>query len=166
MRVFCIAAAAVTALSISAPSYAAERDYLTVVRTVDVSQSADKVWKQIGDFCFISKMIDIPCSIESGKGDVGTVRLLNNGAIVEAMVARTPYSYTYSQPVGSRANTDYHGTLAVEAAGKNKSKISYTLVIDRARLPANTNMAEYQKALEDRFQGAIAKAKSIVEGQK
>jgi hypothetical protein len=156
---------AVLALLCAAPTFAAARDYLTVQRTVEVARSADFAWKRLGDFCELGELLDTECKIESGNGGVGTVRRLN-GVTVEALVARTPYSFTYSQVEGARANTDYHGTIAVEPIGKSRSRILYTLVIDRSRLPAGTDLADYQKQLEDRFQGAIVRAKSLLEKQR
>lgn len=146
------------------PAHAEGRDYLAVVRTIDIAHPADNAWKRIGDFCYIGELLDVSCAIESGTGNAGTVRVLN-GAIVEALVGRTTYSYTYSQPEGPRANTDYHGTLAVEPTGSASSRIVYTLVIDRARLPAATDAAEYQRALEQRFDGALARAKALIDSQ-
>lgn len=156
---------AVLALLCAAPAMASARDYLTVQRTVEVARSADVAWKRLGDFCELGELLDTECKIESGNGGVGTVRRLN-GVSVEALVARTPYSFTYSQVEGARANTDYHGTIAVEPIGKNRSRILYTLVIDRSRLPAGTDLADYQKQLEDRFQGVIVRAKTLLENQR
>ncbi len=156
---------AVLALSIATSGLAADRDYLTVEKTIEVARPADAVWKRFGDYCGIGELLDFKCSIEAGKGEVGTLRRLN-GNMVESLVGKTAHSYTYSQLEGPRAGTDYHGTMAVEALGPNRSKLVYTVTIDRGRLPAGTNMAEYQKALEDRFLGVIVRAKSIIEGQR
>ena len=57
----------------------------------------------------------LSCKITTGNGEVGTIRELNNGQITEMMVAKTPFSYTYIQPLNP-ANL-YHGTLAVEPDG-------------------------------------------------
>jgi hypothetical protein len=155
---------ALLALTSAVPASAAGHDYMVVVRTVDVAGSADAAWARLGDFCAIGELLPAECRIESGDGGVGTVRRLN-GVTVEPLIARTPYSYTYSQVEGSRANTDYHGTLAVEPLGNERARIVYTLVIDRSRLPAGTNVIEYQKQLETRFQGVVDRAKVTVEAK-
>ena len=157
--------AALLVLCCTAPTFAAAHDYMTVVRTAEVARSADVAWKRFGDFCAVGELLPAECKVESGNGAAGTVRRLN-GVTVEPLVARTTYSYTYSQIEGSRANTDYHGTLAVEPIGKNRARIVYTLVIDRSRLPAGTDLLGYQKQLEDRFQGVVDRAKSILEAQR
>ena len=145
-----------------APAGADPHDYLVVERAVDVARPAAAVWRTAGDICFIGKMLDISCTVEGGSGGPGSLRRLN-GNILEAIVARTPTSYTYSQLEGPRAGTDYHGTLAVAAAGARRSRLTYTVVIDRERLPASTNAADYQKAIADRFQAALDKARTLVE---
>lgn len=157
-------ALALSAVLGSSAVNAATRDYVVVERTVDVAGSADQVWKKIGDFCFIGKMLDFTCEIEVGSGGIGTVRRLN-GTIVETMVAHSARSYTYSQPEGPRAGTDYHGTLSVDPISRNSSRISYTLIVDQAKLAQDVDRQKYKKAIEDRFQGAIDKAKSLVEGK-
>ena len=141
---------------------ASAQDYLTVQRTVEVERSADAAWARFGDFCAAGELLDLTCTIDSGDGGVGTIRRFN-GVTVEPMVSRTPYSYTYSQIEGGRANTDYHGTLAVEPIGESRSRIIYTLVIDRSRLPAGTDLADYQRTMEDRFQGVVDRAKELLE---
>ena len=154
-----------SALVCASPARASAQDYLTVQRTAEVERSADEAWARIGDFCAAGELLDMTCTIDSGDGGVGTIRRLN-GITVEPMVARTPHSYTYSQIEGGRANTDYHGTLAVEAIGRSRSRIVYTLVIDRSRLPAATDLDAYQKALEDRFQGVVDRAKELLENHR
>ncbi len=160
-----ILGAALLALVGTQPTFAAPRDYLTVVRRAEVARSADVAWKRLGDFCELGELLPADCKIVSGSGDVGTLRRLN-GVSLESLVARTPYSYTYSQIEGARANTDYHGTLAVEAIGANRAAIIYTLVIDRGRLPPKTDLADYEKQLEVRFQGVVDRAKTILEAQR
>lgn len=155
---------ALTALLLTAaPAAVQARDYLVVERAVEVARPADAVWRTAGDACFIGRMLDIACTLEAGQGDVGSLRRLGP-SIVEAIVARTPFSYTYSQPEGPRAGTDYHGTLQVREAGAGRSRLVYTLVIDAARLPAGTERSAYRKSLADRFQGALEKARTLIEG--
>ena len=52
------------------------------------------------------------CAINSGKGELGSVRTIDTGTakVVEIVAARTSQSYTYAQPF---TPIFYHGTLAV-----------------------------------------------------
>ena len=152
----------IVALLFTIAGPAAARDYLRVEAIDVLAEPADVAWKRLGDFCEVSELLDATCKIESGDGGPGTVRVLN-GVTVETLVARTPHSYTYSQVEGSRAGTDYHGTIAVEPISKHRSRVIYTLVIDRSRLPAGTNTADYEKQLQERFQGAVNRAKVLIE---
>jgi Polyketide cyclase / dehydrase and lipid transport len=165
MKVLFPPLAALIALLGGSVVQAAERDYLTIVKTIEIAKPADVVWKRVGDYCEVGELLAFTCKIESGDGGVGTIRRLN-GTMIESLVARTPYSYTYSQLEGPRAGTDYHGTMAVEPLSKSRSRMVYTVVIDRGRLPAGTDLADYQKQLEDRFQGVVVKAKGLIEAQK
>ncbi len=85
-----------------------------------------------------------PASISTGNGEVGTIRLLNNGTVTEMMVAKTPFSYTYIQPLNP-ANL-YHGTLAVEPDGAGHSKIIYTFLYDQDRWAMPTPRRKPQAA--------------------
>ena len=158
IRNLVLAAATIAA----APAMA--HDYLVVRRTAEVAGTPDAAWARIGDFCMISKLLDAKCEYASGTGDVGTVRRLN-GTTLEPQVARTQYSYTYSQIEGGRKGMDYHGTLAVEPAGKGRTRIVYTLVIDQDLYAPGTDRATTKTGLETRFQGAVDKAKAIVEAK-
>jgi hypothetical protein len=140
-------------------------DYVTVRRTIAVNADAQAAWARIGGFCDITKLLAVPCTIASGSGDVGTVRSLADGATLEPMVAKTPLSYTYGQTKGGNAALFYHGTLAVEPAGRGRSTIVYTLIYDQSSLPDDAARAEKRRTIETRFQGAVEKAKAVAEGK-
>ena len=84
--------------------------------TITVNKPVAEVWKRIGAYCAIGEWAQIPggCKMLSGKeGDVGAVR----SVATEIMVAKTEYSYTYTQPVRAGRPYDmYHGTLEARAA--------------------------------------------------
>ena len=144
---------------------AAASDYV-VVRTASVANvDADTAWARIGDYCDISALLDLSCEYSAGTGGLGSVRSLNDGAIMEPMVAQTPHSYTYGQFKGSNAELDYHGTLAVEPAGPNQSRIVYTLVYDQDRIPDDAARSERRQAMQVRFQGAVDRAKQLAEAR-
>ena len=136
-------------------------DYISFSLTTEVNATPEKTWSKIGDFCAIKDWLGTTCSLSTGSGEVGTVRLLNNGAVTEMMVAKTPFSYTYMQPLNP-ANL-YHGTLAVEPDGSGKSKIIYTFIYDQEPLGDDAAKAASRKQRTDRFTAALAKMKAMAE---
>jgi len=136
-------------------------DYMSFSLTATANVTPEKAWSRIGDFCAIKDWLGKTCSISTGSGDVGTIRLLNNGAVTEMMVAKTPFSYTYMQPLNP-ANL-YHGTLAVEPDGAGHSKIVYTFLYDQEPLGTTDAKAANRKQRTDRFTAALAKMKAMAE---
>ena len=151
------AAALLTALA----SPAMSADYASFSLTTTASATLEKTWSRIGDFCAIKDWLGTTCSISAGSGEVGTTRLLNNGAVTEMMVAKTPFSYTYMQPLNP-ANL-YHGTLAVEPDGAGHSRIVYTFIYDQEPLGTADAKAANRKQRTDRFSAALAKMKAMAE---
>lgn len=140
---------------------AAAADYASFSLTTAVNATPEKTWSKIGDFCAIKDWLGTTCSLSAGSGEVGTIRLLNNGAVTEMMVAKTPFSYTYMQPLNP-ANL-YHGTLAVEPDGAGHSKIVYTFIYDQEPLGDAAAKAANRKQRTDRFTAALAKMKAMAE---
>lgn len=136
-------------------------DYASFSLTTAVNAAPEKTWSRIGDFCAIKDWLGTSCAITAGNGDVGTIRVLNNGAVTEMMVAKTPFSYTYMQPLNP-ANL-YHGTLAVEPDGNGKSKIIYTFLYDQEPLGDDAARAASRKQRTERFTAALAKMKAMAE---
>ena len=136
-------------------------DYASFSLTTAVNAAPEKTWSRIGDFCAIKDWLGTSCAITAGNGDVGTIRVLNNGAVTEMMVAKTPFSYTYIQPLNP--SNLYHGTLAVEPAGAGKSKISYTFLYDAEPLGDDAAKAKAKQQRTERFNGALAKMKEMAE---
>ena len=139
-------------------------DYVTIRHTAEVAGTPDAVWRRIGDYCGITKLLDVTCSYASGSGDIGTVRNLNNGQTMEPMVGRTAHSYTYGQFLGGMKDYDYHGTLAVEPAGRGRSTIVYTIVYDQAAMPSDDVRSAQHARIDARFREATNKAKAAAEG--
>ena len=143
----------------AAPAMAA--DYVSFSLTTTTNATPEKTWSRIGGFCAITDWLGTPCTVTAGSGDVGTIRVLNNGAVTEMMVAKTPLSYTYIQPL-NYANL-YHGTLAVEPDGTGHSRISYTFLYDQEPLGTAEAKAAGRKQRTDRFTAALAKMKAMAE---
>jgi hypothetical protein len=110
---------------------AAQPEYTTIKMEIDVAKPAKEVWAKVGGYCDISKWFNVDCQITSGKGDMGTVRVLAGGRVTEILVAKTDLSYGYTQPVkeGQFYNL-YHGFLEVKPVTDKTSKILYTLMYD------------------------------------
>jgi len=140
------------------PAMASDVTSFTLSTTVNASP--EKTWARIGGFCTIHDWLGTSCEM-TGSGDVGSVRKINDGKVVEMMVAKTPYSYTYIQPL-NYANL-YHGTLAVEPDGAGKSRINYTFLYDQEPLGDDAARAKGRQQRTDRFNAALAKMKEMAE---
>ena len=102
------------------------------------------------------------CTITSGKdGELGAVRTLGGG---EVLVARTPLSYTYTQPVkdGQPYNL-YHGTFEARPITATTSKIIYEFVYDNSML-ADDAAREVERAQRTKnFGGRLERMKVFLE---
>ncbi|MEZ5937753.1 MAG: SRPBCC family protein [Hyphomonadaceae bacterium] len=138
--------------------------YAVIPMEIDVDGPIDKVWARVGKYCDIAEWFQIAsgCSITAGKdGEVGAVRTVGK----EILVGKTPYSYTYTQPVrNDRPYNLYHGTLEARAIGADKTRLVYTLMYDNSMLPddaARTADIERRRAA---FMGALRNMKTLAEG--
>ena len=143
---------------LAAPAMAADYTSFTLSTTANVSP--EKAWAKIGGFCAIHDWLGTSCEM-TGNGEVGSIRKINDGKVTEMMVAKTPFSYTYIQPLNP--SNLYHGTLAVEPAGAGKSKISYTFLYDAEPLGDDAAKAKARQGRTDRFNQALAKMKEMAE---
>jgi Polyketide cyclase / dehydrase and lipid transport len=137
--------------------------YVSLEMEVDVARPAAEVWKRVGAYCAIGEWMRLPsCTILSGKeGEVGAVRSIQN----EVMVAKTEFSYTYTQPVREgRPYNMYHGTIEARPVTANTSKLVYTLVWDNSMLADDaareTDMANRKRT----FTNALNNMKILAEG--
>ncbi len=125
----CAAALAGTAL--------AEPEYVKIELSIDIAKPAKEVWAKVGGYCDISKWLNnVDCTITSGDGGMGTVRVLAGGRVTEILVAQTELSYGYTQPAreGQFYNL-YHGFMEARPVTDRTSKMLYTLVYDVSNLP-------------------------------
>ena len=122
-----------------------------------IAKPAYLVWDKINAWCGIEKFLDIKsCKIDSGRGELGSVRTIDTGTatVVEIVVAKTPYSYTYAQPF---TPIFYHGTLGVEAVDAGHSKITYTLIWNESAVGDDKAQAAARASRQTRFQTAVDK---------
>jgi hypothetical protein len=138
--------------------------YDTIHLEQAVNKPAAEVWAKVGKYCDIEKWMGMTCVMTSGKeGELGSVRTLN-GTIIEPLVAKTPLSYTYTQPV--RQGVPYnmiHGTFQVVAVTPTTSKLIYEFFFDTSMVPDQAAKDAAKQSRVTRFTAGLAKAKEIAE---
>ena len=159
-------AAAITAMSFSIALSAAEPEYVSIEMEIDIDKSAEDVWEAVGDYCDIAEWGGLDCEITSGDGEMGTVRVLLGGRIVEILVAQTELSYGYTQPVqeGQFYNL-YHGFMEAVPVTQNTSKMRYTLVLDVSNLENQEAKNADVARRRGMFEGMLENMKEIAETQ-
>ena len=138
---------------------ASAAEYATLNLEIAVDKPADVVWKKVGGYCDISAWLKLTCVMTSGSGELGSVRRLAD-RIDEVMVAKSAYSYTYTQPTSTIL---YHGTLEVVPDGKKKSKILYSLFWDQAPLADAAAKAADKDKRKQSFTTALETMKKLSE---
>ena len=140
--------------------------YTTIPLEIDVNKPAAEVWGRVGKYCDIAEWLPVvkSCKMLSGvEGEVGSVRSVAN----EVLVAKTQYSYTYTQtPREGRPYNLYHGTVEVRPVTDKTSKIVYTLMYDNSMLPDDGAREKDKAARTAMFSGAIQNMKTLVESGK
>jgi hypothetical protein len=161
MKKIIIAAALAMAATANAQTTAptqAPAKWTTISLTSDViAKPAYLVWDKINAWCGIEKFLDVKgCKIDSGRGELGSVRTIDTGTtmVVEIVVARTPYSYTYAQPF---TPIFYHGTLGVESIDAGHSKITYNLIWNESAVGDAAAQTAARESRTKRFQAAVDK---------
>jgi hypothetical protein len=138
--------------------------YQTFTLETTINKPVAEVWKRVGSYCAIGEWLQIPagCKIISGKeGDVGSVRSVGN----EIMVAKTEYSYSYTQPVrGDRPYNLYHGTLEARAASPTTTRMLYTILWDNSMVADDAGKEKDKAGRTATFTRALANIKTIAEG--
>jgi uncharacterized protein YndB with AHSA1/START domain len=159
-----IAFAAMAAVFCLGSAAAADPEYTTIELEIDIDRPAAEVWAKVGGYCDISKWLNnVDCEITSGDGEMGTVRVLAGGRVVEILVAQTELSYGYTQPaVEGQFYNLYHGFMEARPTGPNSSKMLYTLVYDTSNLDPAAKEADIQRR-RGMFQNALANMKALAE---
>jgi len=136
--------------------------YLSIPMEIDVNRPAADVWARVGKYCDIGEWFQIPCTITSGTdGAFGAVRSVAN----EILVARTPLSYTYTQPVREGRPYDmYHGTLEARPVTATTSKLVYTLLFDNSMLADDAAREADRARRVTTFTRALQNMKILAEG--
>jgi hypothetical protein len=155
--------AAAAALTLAAGA-ARAADFVTIPLETTINAPADAAWKKISGYCSIGTWFKTTCTITSGTdGQVGAVRTIA-GRIEELLVAKTAWSYTYSQP---KSPIDYHGTVEMQPVDKGHSKLLYTLVYDADALPKHeaADKAADKARRTTQFTGLVATMKGVAEAK-
>jgi hypothetical protein len=84
------------------------------------------------------------------------------GRVTELLVAKTAWSYTYSQP---KSPIDYHGTLEIRPIDKKTSKLLYTLVYDASALPDPSKKDADIAGRTKQFTGLLQTIKGVAEAK-
>jgi hypothetical protein len=148
-----------------APLQVLNPTYVTIPMEITVNKPVKDVWARIGKYCDIAEWFQIAagCTMTSGKeGEVGSVRSVG----AEILVAKTEYSYAYTQPVREgRLYNLYHGNLEARPIDAKTTKLLYTLVYDVSLVPgdeaARTADVERRRTA---FTGALKNMKILAEG--
>jgi len=136
--------------------------YVSVPMKVVVNAPIDAVWARIGKYCDIGEWGIPNCTILSGDGSsLGTVRSIGN----EVLVAKTRYSYLYTQPVreGVRYSM-YHGTLEAVPLTDKTTQLNYTLVYDNSNLADDAARQKDMDSRRARFTKMLENMKVLSEG--
>lgn len=159
MKVLLAAAAALTLCAGAARA----ADYVTVPLETTINAPADKAWPKISGFCLIGAWFKTTCTVAGPDGQVGSVRTIA-GRVEELLVAKTAWSYTYSQP---KSPIDYHGTVEIRPVDKGHSKLLYTLVYDADALPKHepADKAADKERRTKQFTGLVATMKAAAEAK-
>lgn len=157
-----IAAAALAGLTLMAGA-ARAADFVTIPLETTVNAPADKAWPKISGYCLIGAWFKTTCTVAGTDGQVGSVRTIA-GRIQELLVAKTAWSYTYSQP---KSPIDYHGTVEIQPIDKKTSKLLYTLVYDADALPKHEaeDKAKDKENRTKQFTGLLATMKAAAEAK-
>ncbi len=147
---------------------AAEPEYTTIKMEIVVNRPAADTWSKVGGYCDLGKWIatgrTIPCAVTSGDGEMGSVRSINNGAVLEVLTAKTDLSYGYAQPAreGQFYNL-YHGFLEAKPVSATTSKLIYTLLYDVSNLADKAAKDADVARRRKQFEAALVNMKSIAE---
>ena len=150
--------------SVMANPVFAEPEYTTIELEIDIAKPAKEVWAKVGGYCDIAEWLKVDCTITSGDGGMGTVRVLAGGRVTEILVAQTELSYGYTQPAreGQFYNL-YHGFMEARPVTDRTSKMIYTLVYD---ISDKADQAAKDADIARRrgmFEGALKNMKAMAE---
>jgi len=141
--------------------------YVAIPMEITVNKPVADVWKRVGKYCDIGEWLpQLACTMQSGKdGEFGAVRSLAGGRILEILVGKTEFSYSYTQPVrdGQPYNM-YHGTLEARAITPTTTRLIYTLLLDNSMLADDAARERDVQGRRTNFTRALENMKILAEG--
>lgn len=149
-----------------APLQVPNPKYVAIPMEITVNKPVAEVWKRVGKYCDIAEWLNLACTMQSGQdGEVGAVRSLAGGRILEILVAKTEYSYTYTQPVREGVAYDmYHGTLEARPLTPTTTKLLYTLMLDESSRADDAARDRDVQQRKTNFTRALENMKILAEG--
>jgi len=141
--------------------------YVSIPMEITVNKPVADVWKRVGKFCDIGEWLpQLACTMQSGKdGEFGAVRSLAGGRILEILVAKTEFSYSYAQPVrDGQPYNFYHGTLEARALTPTTTRLIYTLLLDNSMLADDAARERDVQQRRTSFTNALMNMKILAEG--
>jgi hypothetical protein len=163
MKKSTFAVLAVSVAALAKPALA-EPEYTTIELEIDIAKPAKEVWAKVGGYCDIAEWLKVDCTITSGDGGMGTVRVLAGGRVTEILVAQTELSYGYTQPAreGQFYNL-YHGFMEARPVTDRTSKMIYTLVYDISDKADQASKDADIARRRGMFEGALQNMKALAE---
>ena len=151
---------------IAGGAVAAEPDYATIRMEIDIAKPAAEVWSKVGAYCDISKWLGLECKLVKGQGEIGSIRDLANGRVLEIVIAKTALSYGYTQPApeGKFFNS-YHGFMEAVPVNAKSSKMVYTIFIDESDKADKAAKDADIANRRTRFETALKKMKELAEAK-
>jgi hypothetical protein len=145
---------------------AAEPDYATIRMEIDIAKPAAEVWSKVGGYCDISKWLGLECKLTKGNGEIGSIRDLANGRVLEIVIAKTALSYGYTQPAAEgKFFNMYHGFMEAVPVTAKSSKMVYTIFIDESDKADKAAKDADLANRRTRFEGALKKMKDLAEAK-
>jgi mxaD protein len=164
-------------MGVSGLAVAAGAPVLKVSKSVTINASADKVWAQAGTFSGLNTWhpaVESDKIVQGTDNSVGAVRLLTlkgGGTIQEKLLARDDAKrmYKYAILEGVLPVSNYTSTLSVTAAGKNKSKVTWSGSFQRKdtgpKPAADANDKTARDTIAGVYKGGLDNLKKIAEGK-
>lgn len=158
-------------------AYAAAAPMLNVHESVMIHASPDDVWAKVKDFDGLNTWHPAVASdkiVTGTNNTVGAERLLtlqDGGTINEKLTAFDEKHHRFSYMIlkGVLPVSDYNSTLVVKAAGKGRSKVTWSGTFKRKHVgsnpPADANDATATKTIASVYRGGLDNLKTVVEGK-
>jgi len=163
-------------LLVSSVALAAKAAVLKVSKSVTIDAPADKVWNQIKDFSGLNTWhpaVESDKIVEGSDNTVGAVRLLTlkgGGTIKERLLGYNAATHMFKYAIleGVLPVSHYTSTVTVTAAGKDKTKVTWSGSFQRKDTgpkPAdNANDKTATDTMSGVYQGGLDNLKKMVEG--